>query len=135
MLIRMICLMSCVCYTQYLMSLMGRTTTRNPYVGSVSKASVMRLTTITRKSTLERERVTNSSCPAAANGLGAADNSHMPEVPEVLEGTVTNNPQYNLHTVDYGREHVCALNTVQLAPAILTPRPTRFWPLRVSNHT
>lgn len=85
--------------------------------------------------TRERERVMNSSRPAAANGPGTADNSHTPEVPEVFEGTDTNNPQYDLHTVDYGREHVCALNTVQLGPAILTPRPSRFWALTVSNQT
>lgn len=30
---------------------------------------------------------------------------------------------------------MCALHTVQVGPAILTPRPTRFWPLTVSNHT
>ena len=60
--------------------------------------------------TRERERVTNSSWLAAANGLGTADNSHMPEVPEVFEGTITDNLQYDLHTVDYGREHVCAHN-------------------------
>ena len=57
---------------------------------------------------------------------GTADNSHVPELPEVVEGPVTNNPQYDLHAVDYGREHMCGHNTVQLATAILVPRPSRF---------